>query len=78
MNQESIGKASGMIWNRLNDSGLEGVSFATLKKISGLRSDEAVAALGWLAREGKVQFAKSANRVRVSLVESELRIPSLS
>ena len=72
MNQETIGHAAGVIWNRLNEAGEDGLSLSAVKKIPGIKSDEAVAALGWLSREGKVEFESVKRAVRVSLVQNEL------
>lgn len=71
MNQESIGKAAGTVWKYLRENGGEGVSLAALKKIRGVKPDEAVAAVGWLAREQKLAFQTVKNRVLVSLAEHE-------
>jgi hypothetical protein len=71
MDLESIGKAAGVVWSFLRENSSEGVSFAELKKIKGVKADEALLGVGWLAREGKLQFTGSASKVNVSLVESE-------
>lgn len=71
MNQEKIGRAAGIVWEHLRMRGENGVSLAAVKKIAGLRSDEAVAAIGWLAREGKLTFEGN-GRPTVRLVETEL------
>lgn len=72
MNQETIGYAAGVIWGRLNDAGEEGLALSALKKTPGVKADEAVAALGWLAREGKIEFEAQKRAVRVHLVHAEL------
>ena len=52
MNTETIGAWAGLVWNALNESDVLGLK--QLKKISKLKDKEVFAALGWLAREGKV------------------------
>ncbi len=71
MNEERIGLAAGLLWERLRESGEDGLTLTTLKKkASGYRPDEVVAALGWLAREGKLRF-ENGKRGRVSVVLAE-------
>ena len=69
MNTEKIGAAVGALWARLAESGDEGVTLTELKKEPGLTGDEVVAALGWLAREGKLSFKAQGRRSFVSLAE---------
>ena len=52
MNTETIGAWAGLVWNALNES--DGLGLKQLKKISKLKDKEVFAAIGWLAREGKV------------------------
>ena len=70
MNEERIGLAAGLLWERLRESGEDGLTLTSLKKASGYRPDEVVAALGWLAREGKLRF-ENGKRGRVSVVLAE-------
>jgi hypothetical protein len=72
MNTERIGQAAGAIWKKLHTKGLDGVSFADLKKLPGFTPEEAMAGLGWLAREGKLCFKSEGKRSSVSLVEEEI------
>ena len=69
MTDETIGKAAGVIWQHLSDRGESAVTLASLKKIPGVRADEAMAAVGWLAREGKLSFDASKRNCTVSLTE---------
>jgi len=69
MNTEKIGAAAGALWARLSESGDDGISLTELKKQPGLTSDEVVAAVGWLAREGKVSFKAQGRRSFVALSE---------
>ena len=52
MNTETIGAWAGLVWNALNESDVLGLK--QLKKISKFKDKEVFAAIGWLAREGKV------------------------
>ena len=52
MNTEAIGAWAGLVWNALNEADVLGLK--QLKKISKLKDKEVFAAIGWLAREGKV------------------------
>lgn len=54
MNTEVIGTYAGTVWVALNDANALGVK--QLKKITKLKDKEVFAALGWLAREGKVSI----------------------
>lgn len=54
MNAEVIGTWAGQVWNALNESGKLTVN--GLKKATKLKEKELYAALGWLAREGKVSM----------------------
>ena len=74
MDTMRIGKAAGTLWEFVSWSGPKGATLSSVKRIRGLSSDEAVAAVGWLAREGKVSFTGK-RRVHVTLVESECREP---
>ena len=63
---ETIGEGAGLIWGYLAENGETTV--ATLKKEVDLKGDLSTLALGWLAREGKVQIEKKGTSVKVSLV----------
>ena len=52
MEINNIGNNAGVIWNALNANGR--MTETKLKKESGLGSAEFYTALGWLAREGKL------------------------
>jgi len=55
MNTEVIGANAGTVWVAL--SGAEALGIKQLKKITKLKDKEVYAALGWLAREGKINIA---------------------
>ena len=54
MNAEVIGTWAGQVWNALNESGK--LTVKGLNKATKLKEKELYAALGWLAREGKVSM----------------------
>ena len=54
MNTEVIGTYAGTVWVALNDA--EALGVKQLKKITKLKDKEVYAALGWLAREGKINI----------------------
>ena len=54
MEISNIGNNAGILWNALNTNGK--MTEAKLKKESGLASADFYAALGWLAREGKLNL----------------------
>ncbi len=57
MNTETIGMYAGSVWVALNNANALGVK--QIKKITKLKDKEVYAALGWLAREGKIEIAPS-------------------
>ena len=69
MNTEVIGANAGTVWVAL--SGAEALGIKQLKKITKLKDKEVYAALGWLAREGKINIApdpEDEKEVIISLV----------
>ena len=54
MEINNIGINAGLVWTALNTNGR--MTEAKLKKETGLASAEFFAALGWLAREGKLNL----------------------
>lgn len=52
MNTDTIGVNAGTVWQVLNEA--EAMDLKQLKKVAKLKEKEAFAALGWLAREGKI------------------------
>jgi hypothetical protein len=57
---EKIGNDAGVVWNTLNMQGKLDIS--SLVKYSDLKNDEVFAALGWLAREDKIDGKYSKNK----------------
>ena len=66
MNVGVIGNWAGLVWTALNEQGKLGVK--GLKKATKLKEKEIYAALGWLAREGKVSVEDTETDVMVALV----------
>ena len=72
MNTDTIGLNAGSVWAALNEA--EALGTKQLKKIAKIKTDkELFAALGWLAREGKVNFqdADDGKDLIVSLVQDK-------
>ena len=64
---ETIGTNAGLIWNALDKLGKMYVK--ALKKATKLRTDkELYAALGWLAKEGKLHFDEVGEELFVELI----------
>lgn len=51
-----IGENAGLVWSVLQN-GAQGIK--ALKKATKLKNDELFLALGWLAREGKLNFTEA-------------------
>jgi hypothetical protein len=60
MNTETIGTWAGLIWNALNEAQTV-LTTKQIKKITKLKDKELYAAIGWLARENKVEIAPVAD-----------------
>lgn len=54
MNKHQIGLNAGLIWRLLNNN--KQWNYCDLKKASGLSDKDLNAAIGWLAREDKIDF----------------------
>lgn len=54
MDKNEIGLNAGKVWQILSDNAKW--SYGSLKRKSGLKDKELGAALGWLAREGKIEL----------------------
>ena len=67
MNAEVIGTWAGQVWNALNESGK--LTVKGLKKATKLKEKELYAALGWLAREGKVSMYEVDADIEVVLLK---------
>lgn len=67
MNVETIGLWAGAVWNALNDAN-GSLAVKGLKKTTKLKEKEVFAAIGWLAREGKVNVTEIEKDVEVNLI----------
>ncbi len=65
MNKNEIGVNAGKVWQLL--SNYAKWSYGALKKNSGLKDIELGAALGWLAREEKIEFYQEEDELYISL-----------
>jgi hypothetical protein len=54
---EYFGTKAGIVWNALNNR--KPMNVAQLRKATKLKSEHVFAALGWLAREGKIGISKN-------------------
>ena len=68
MNNE-IGEAAGLIWSVLSSSG--DATITSLRKETGKDAFMVNAAIGWLAREGKIELKKSGRSVKISLRQED-------
>lgn len=64
MNNELIGANAGKIWFALENGAL---TVKALKKATKLKNDELNLALGWLAREGKLNFTEAEDDTVIAL-----------
>ena len=62
--KEMIGLTAGKIWDTLNTQ--NEISLTRLPKMVGERETVVYQALGWLAREDKVEYVQKGNRTLVS------------
>ena len=62
---EKIGTNAGKVWTLLDEAGTQNVK--DLKKSSKLTDKDLYAALGWLAREGKVTLTEDEKELFVAL-----------
>jgi len=65
LSNDQIGETAGEVWHVLAEHG--GQSLTALKKSIDAPAELVVAAVGWLAREGKLDFATCGRSVKVSL-----------
>lgn len=57
MHKKLIGTNAGIIWNLLND--YQKWTASQLQEASGLSEDEIYTAIGWLAREDKIEIEQA-------------------
>lgn len=64
---ELIGTNAGLVWSALNEGGK--LSVKDVKKVTKIKAEKDVyAALGWLAKEGKLAFEEKEGDIFVSLI----------
>ncbi|WP_329902923.1 winged helix-turn-helix domain-containing protein [Porphyromonas pogonae] len=64
---QKIGENAGCVWRALNDFGKMDVK--QLKKVTKIRLDKDLyAALGWLAKEGKLNFEDDGDDLKISVI----------
>lgn len=68
MNIESIGNWAGEVYKALESSENRVLGLKEIKKVSKLKKDELIAALGWLGREGKISIDKNEEDFVVTLI----------
>lgn len=69
--KEKIGKTAGKIWDLLQKE--DEVPLSRFPKLLDEKAALVNQALGWLAREDKIDYRQEANRTLVSLAASERR-----
>lgn len=67
MNVEAIGNWAGAAWTALNDAQAP-LGLKAIKKATKLKVNELYAAIGWLAREGKVDVKETEADIEVTLL----------
>ena len=68
--EEIIGIAAGKIWNTIGEKRL---TRTQIKKATGLNEKMLFLGLGWLCKEGKIEFVKEDNFEKICLTEEEKR-----
>lgn len=72
MNTDTIGFNAGKVWQALDAAQAMGVK--QLKKVTKLKDKEVYAAIGWLAREGKLVITEDpddAKELMIALVQDK-------
>jgi len=69
MNSDTIGTWAGEVWKALSTADV--LDLKQIKKMAKLKDKQVCAALGWLAREGKISFEESDDdkEILVALVQ---------
>lgn len=70
MTPEKIGQAAGLIWKMLSQASGQ-VNITDVAKKTNLTTQLAYQGLGWLAREGKIEYEKKGRSIYVSLAKAE-------
>ena len=67
--KEKIGETAGQIWDLLKKKGE--VNLAELPKLLQEKSNVVNQAIGWLARENKIEYRTAGAKTFISLAETE-------
>ena len=67
LSHQDIGSVAGEIWGLLTTG--DGFTLAAIKKAIAAPADVVIAAVGWLAREDKLEFTSSGRTLKISLKE---------
>jgi hypothetical protein len=65
LTNESIGQTAGEVWQLLDSQGAQSV--LAIKKAISVPDELVLAAIGWLAREDKLNFSKGGRSLTISL-----------
>lgn len=68
MNIETIGTWAGEVYKALESSETRVLGLKQIKKVTKLKKDAIMAAIGWLGREGKVTVNETDDDILVALV----------
>ncbi len=68
MNVETIGTWAGEVYKAIETTDAKMLGLKGLKKATKLKKDQLMAALGWLAREGKVTITMDDEEIVTTLV----------
>lgn len=68
MTIETIGTHAGEVYKALESSDTRMLGLKGIKKVTKLKKDEIMAALGWLGREGKISLAQDDQDIIVTLI----------
>lgn len=66
MNIDVIGSNAGSVWNALNEC--NSLTLKALKKATKLKDKDIYPALGWLAREGKINIEEVEADIVITLI----------
>lgn len=65
--EQEIGMSAGEIYNYLAEKKGKAVTLATMKKNLDLKGNFTELGIGWLAREDKIELAKSGSSLKIRL-----------
>lgn len=68
MTIETIGTHAGEVYQALDSSETRMLGLKGIKRVTKLKKDEIMAALGWLGREGKISITEDDQDIIVTLI----------